>query len=135
MLASGAEATLMSTFYNDLGSGCNKWFTDASSTFAHNVVDMQSTIKKVSAHKHLIMNYAREDFHTVKGALFDIVDDLIDSQRSISSTLTYFEGRAKYMTKRIDSEKWKYQLKYSTGVTKRCESDHAAISKYETDAV
>jgi hypothetical protein len=38
------------------------------------------------------MNYAREEFHTVKGAIFNIVDSLIDSQRAIESVDDYFTG-------------------------------------------
>jgi hypothetical protein len=36
---------------------------------------------QVEKHKHVIMHYAKEEFHTVKGSLFDIVDALIDAQR------------------------------------------------------
>jgi hypothetical protein len=39
------------------------------------------------------------------------------------------------MNKRIDDEKWKYQLKYSTGVTKRCNSDFDDVAKYEKKIV
>lgn len=78
------------------------------------------------------MNYAREEFHTVKGSLFNIVDGLIDSQRAIESTTSYFMGRVTYMKKKIDNDAWKFELKYSTGLTKRCESDHARVSSFES---
>lgn len=81
------------------------------------------------------MNYARAEFHSVKGSLFNIVDHLMDSQRFIASTDEYFTGRVKYMTKRIDSVPWKFQLKYSTGVTKRCETDHTDIEAFEENVV
>jgi hypothetical protein len=111
------DAEIMAKFYDTLGSGCNKFYSAASNKFASDVKDMAKVISSVSAHKHIMMNYAREDFHKVKGALFNIVDDLIDVQRSIESTNAYFKKRAAYMKKRIADDKWKYQLKYSTGIT------------------
>jgi hypothetical protein len=77
------------------------------------------------------MNYANEEFHTVKGSLFNIADSLIDAQRAIESVDSYFNGRLKYLKKRITHDAWKYQLKYSTGITKRCESEHARVANFE----
>lgn len=37
------------------------------------------------------------------------------------------------MHKRITNESWKFQLKYSQGVTKRCESEHARVSGFEKE--
>ena len=39
------------------------------------------------------------------------------------------------MTKRINHDSWKYQLKYSTGITKRCESEHAGVAAFEKTVV
>lgn len=128
----GGEADLMDHFYDDLAKGCTGWYSAASKKNAADVEDMKATVENLGAHKHIIMNYAREEFHTVKGSIFNIVDSLIDSQRRIASVDDYFTGRIRYMTKRIDADQWKYQLKYSTGLTKRCASeadDVAAFSK------
>jgi hypothetical protein len=126
----GTEAELMENFY-ELAGGCNKWYSDASQKFSSDVSDMASTIHGIGAHKHVIMNYAREEFHTVKGSIFNIIDSLIDAQRSILSVGSYFNSRIAYLDKRILADPWKYQLKYSTGITKRCQSEHAHISSFE----
>lgn len=76
------------------------------------------------------MRYAKEEFHEVKGKLFDIVGSMIDSQKEIESVEEYFKGRIKYMNKRISSDLWKYQLKYSTGITKRCASESSKIEEF-----
>jgi hypothetical protein len=125
----GSEAALMAHFY-EMASGCTEWYSGASQKFSSDVDDMKSTITDLGAHKHIIMNYAREEFHTVKGAIFNIVDSLIDAQRAIESVDEYFVGRIKYMTKRIKEDAWKFQLKYSAGVTKRCESEQARVSSF-----
>jgi len=122
----------MAHFYDDLAKGCTDFYSSSSRKFASDVDDMKSTIKQLGAHKHIIMNYAREEFHTVKGAIFNIVDSLIDSQRAIESVDDYFTGRIKYMKKRITADDWKYQLKYSTGITKRCQSEHSRVSGFAT---
>jgi hypothetical protein len=70
MLAAGDEAKLMSHFYDNLASGCTKFYSDASNKFGSDGDNMKDTITQVGAHKYLIMNYAKEDFHKVKGALF-----------------------------------------------------------------
>lgn len=129
---SSSEAKLMAHFYEDLAKGCTDFYSSSSRKFASDVDDMKSTIKQLGAHKHIIMNYAREEFHTVKGAIFNIVDSLIDSQRAIESVDDYFTGRIKYMKKRITADDWKYQLKYSTGITKRCQSEHSRVSGFAT---
>lgn len=121
----------MAHFYDDLAAGCSKWYGDASNKFASDVEDYSTIINNVGAHKHMIMNYARNEFHTVKADLFTIVDSLIDSQRSIENVEEYFMGRIKYMNKRITADDWKYQLKYSTGVTKRCASEASTVENFE----
>jgi hypothetical protein len=40
-LAATGEAELMSHFYEDLGAGCNKWYSDASQKFNSDVSDMK----------------------------------------------------------------------------------------------
>jgi hypothetical protein len=125
--AEGEEAALMAHFYNDLASGCTKFYAAASEKFAQDAKEMGPTIKAIGAHKHVIMNYARDEFHSVKGDIFNIVDSLIDSQRAIASVDNYFVGRIKLLNKRITADPWKYQLKYSTGVTKRCASEATRI--------
>jgi len=134
-LAATREAELMAHFYKDLGAGCNKWYSDASQKFASDADDMKTIFTEIGAHKYVLMNYANEEFHTVKGSLFNIVESLIDVQRAIESVDSYFNGRLKYMTKRITADPWKYQLKYSTGITKRCESEHARVSDFEKKVV
>lgn len=60
-------------------------------------------------HKYMIMNYARDQFHTIKENMFTIVDGLRDSQRVIESTVGYFGNNSlKTMKKRIDTPLWKY---------------------------
>jgi len=130
MLTASSEATLMAHFY-ELAEGCTTWYSGASQKYDSDVRDMKTTVSLIGAHKHVIMNYAKDEFHTVKGSIFNIVDSLIDVQRAISSVDTYFEGRIKYLTRRITADEWKYQLKYSTGVTKRCSSEHGRISGFE----
>jgi len=85
-----------------MAAGCNKYYTDASDKYASDAHDMTSTIKNVGKHKHIIMNYARDEFHSVKGALFNIVNSLEDSQRAIKSVDTYFLSRVKYFEKNIE---------------------------------
>jgi hypothetical protein len=52
----------------------------------------------------------------------------------IESTQDYFGAKSlKYMRKRIASPLWKYQLKYSTKMTKRCANDVAKIEKFQAD--
>jgi hypothetical protein len=129
--AAGEEAALMAHFYNDLASGCTKFYSAASHKFAKDAHEIQPTISALGRHKHVMMNYAKDEFHNVKGAVFNIVDSLIDSQRSIESVSNYFTTRVKYMEKRIDAEPWKFQLKYSTMVTKYCESSHERVSEFD----
>lgn len=129
-LAASSEATLMSQFYQELATGCNRWYSKASQKFASDADDMKQTMTLIGKHKYVIMNYAQENFHSVKGNLFNIADSLIDVQRQIESVDTYFTGRTRYLEKRITADPWKYQLKYSTGITKRCESSHAGISAF-----
>lgn len=93
---------------------------------------MKSIITQVGAHKHVIMNYARDEFHSVKGALFNIVDALIDSQRTINSVDSYFKGRVNATDKRIKEDAWKFQLKYSTSIAKRCASEIDDVEAYKT---
>lgn len=77
------------------------------------------------------MNYAKEEFHTVKDKLFNIVGSFGDVQRVIESTEGYLGGNAvKYMEKRIGSPKWKYQLKYSTKFTKKCAFDAPRVTAF-----
>merc|ERR1719359_2167893 len=77
------------------------------------------------------MNYSKDEFHKVKGSVFNIVDSLIDSQRAIDSVETYNISKIKYLKKRINAEPWKFQLKYSTMITKYCGSNNARISEFE----
>jgi hypothetical protein len=39
------------------------------------------------------------------------------------------------MLKRIGADQWKYQLKYSTGVTKMCASEAATVAKFSDTLV
>jgi len=97
-----------------LATGCTDWYSGASQKYASDVEDMVGQITKIEKHKHIIMNYAKPEFHSVKGHLFDIVDALIDSQRDIVSVDDYFQGRIKYINKRISATPWKFQLKYGS---------------------
>lgn len=130
-LAASNEATQMAHFYDDLAAGCTKFFSDASKKFASDASDYEQIIQHVHRSKYMIMNYARDEFHVVKGKLFNIVDSMIDSQNAIESVEEYFKGRIKYMDRRITSDMWKYQLKYSTGVTKRCASESTRIEEFD----
>lgn len=125
------EAALMAHFYEDLASGCNKFYGGASAKFEQDIRDLSDTIVQLGKHKHLIMNYSQAEFHDVKGSIFNIVDSLIDSQREIDSVETYNIGKIKYLKKRIDAEPWKFQLKYSSMITKYCGSNNARIMKFE----
>jgi len=69
----------MAHFYDDLASGCNNYYSGASAKFAHDAKEVTPTIKALGKHKHVIMNYARDEFHSVKGAVFNAVDSLIDA--------------------------------------------------------
>lgn len=133
--AEGEEAALMAHFYNDLASSCTKFYAAASDKFAADAKAMGPTITAIGAHKHVIMNYARDEFHSVKGNIFDIADSLIDSQRAIGSVDAYFLGRVKLLNKRITADPWKYQLKYSTMVTKYCTKENERIQKFEDTIV
>lgn len=70
------------------------------------------------------MNYAKAEFQNMKDGFFTIVDGLRDSQRVIESTQDYFQDKSlALMEKRIDKLDWKFQLRYSTKMTKRCAYD------------
>lgn len=125
-----AEATLMAHFYDNLAGGCNEFFEAASKKFAQDGKDLGPTITALGKHKHIIMNYARDQFHGVKGNIIDIVDSLIDSQRAIESVEHYNLGKLKYFKKNIAKESWKFQLKYSTMITKYCNSNNARIAEF-----
>jgi hypothetical protein len=60
-----------------------------------------------------------------------MVGALGDSQRHIENAYKYFHGRFKNMAKRVSDPRWKFQLKYSTSVTKRCVSDQDEIAGFE----
>lgn len=115
------EAELMNHFYDDLAGPCNDWYGDASKAFAEDATNFGPYVKDLGRHKYMFMNYAQAEFHGIKNELFTIVDALIDSQRAIEGTVGYFENKAlRMMKKRITSPAWKYQLKYSAKLTKRC---------------
>lgn len=123
--------TLMNHFYRDLAAGCDEYFHAASKKFAGDVRKFQPHIDQLGDHKYLLMNYAREEYGTMKQSLFVILDSLRDSQRDIESTQDYFGGNAvKAMSKRIDDPRWKYQLKYSTKLTKRCANDAPKLAEF-----
>jgi len=78
-----------------------------------------------------MMTYSKAEFQSIKDKTFTIVDALRDSQRLIESTENYFGNSAlKYMNKRITSPQWKYQLKYSTKLTKRCAYDVPKVQEF-----
>jgi hypothetical protein len=125
------EAQLMQSFYRDLGSECSDWYAAASKKFARDAEAFTPWIEDLGDHKYMIMNYANEEFHTIKNAAFTIVDSLIDSQRTIESTEDYFQGKSlKAMKKRLSSPQWKFQLKYSTKMTKRCAYDASRVQEF-----
>lgn len=125
-----SEATLMNHFY-ELASECTEWYKGASNDFAGDAEAFEAIIKSVGAHKHMIMNYAKAEFHTVKDKLFNIVGAFRDVQRVIESTEGYLGGNAlRYMEKRIGSPMWKYQLKYSTKFTKKCAFDAPRVMEF-----
>jgi len=121
----------MTHFYNDLAAGCNKWYDGASKKFASDAQDFDKIVTELGLHKNIMMNYGKEEFHTVKGFVFHIADSFIDSQRKIDSVFTYFTQRVKFMDKRITHDKWAFQLKYSTQITNRCESAHEDVEKLQ----
>lgn len=124
----------METFYKDLGSDCESWYTMMSNKYAMDANQFTPYVEDMGDHKYMIMNYAREQFHAIKENMFTIVDGLRDSQRVIESTQSYFLNKSlKLMDKRIDSPQWKYQLKYSTKMTKRCAYDHDKVTQFATD--
>jgi len=126
-LAASGEAELMRQFY-ELAKGCTDWYSHTSAKLTQDGEDFMKTITNMSKHKYIMMNYGKEEFHAVKSSIFEIIEAMIDGQRAIEGVEKYFTGRIKFMKKRIDNEtSWKYQLKYSTGVTKRCASSHTDI--------
>lgn len=125
----------MGHFYNDLAAGCDNYYSGASEKFASDVKDMTQTITLLGKHKYVIMNYANTEFHSVKDSVFNIVDSLIDVQRQIHSVEDYFHSQLKFFLKRIDMESWKYQLKYSTKITKYCERQASSVSVFEKKVV
>jgi hypothetical protein len=129
-LANGEEAALMAHYYNDLAAGCNKFYEGASDKFAADARALAPTITSLGKHKHVIMNYPRDEFHSVKGSIFNIVDGLIDAQRAIVSVEEYFGSRVKYLERKLNAEPWKFQLKYSTMVSKYCASNQARVEKF-----
>lgn len=125
-----SDMVLMNHFY-EVATDCAAWYKGASNDFAADAESFESIIKSVGVHKHMIMNYAKTEFHTVKDKLFNIVGSFRDVQRLIESTEEYLGGNAlKYMEKRISSDKWKYQLKYSTKFTKKCAFDAPRVTAF-----
>lgn len=125
-----AEMKLMKEFYNDVGGPCNDWYGDASEAFGQDVENFKPAVAALGKHKYMLLNYAAENFHTLKNQMFGIVDKLIDSQRTIESTVDYFETKAlATMSKRLSTPAWKYQLKYSTRLTKRCGFDAHKVTE------
>lgn len=78
-LNENVEAKLLAQFFEHHGKDCNNFYGHASQKFAQDVEDYTSVITNLGKHKHVIMNYAQSEFHVVKGAIFNIVDGLIDS--------------------------------------------------------
>lgn len=130
MLGDTRESRLMDTFYEDVAKGCNQYYTWSSHKFTDDGVALRPMIESIGKHKHVIMNYARDEFHSVKGSIFNIVDGLIDAQRAIVSVEEYFGSRVKYLERKLDAEPWKFQLKYSTMVSKYCASNQARVEKF-----
>lgn len=130
----------MEEFYKIAGT-CTTWYQDASNKFASDTADMGDLIKGVVKHRHIVMNYAKEEFHKVKGHLFNIINALVDAQLKISNVDAYMAKRVKLMTKKIDNSAWKFQLKYSKGVGKYCSSymdrvaEYSGIIEKETKAI
>lgn len=125
------SASLMDHFFDDLAEGCEFNFKSASKKFDADVNKFKPYIDKLGDYKFLLMNYAREEYQTMKESLFVILDSLRDSQRVIESTQSYFGRNAvKSMVKKIDNPAWKFQLKYSTKLTKRCANDIPQLSKF-----
>merc|ERR1712178_447000 len=125
----GDERDLMDKFYQ-LAAGCNQFYQGASWKLTDDGNELRPTIDGIGKHKHIIMNYARDEFHSVKGSIFNIVDSIIDGQRAIVSVEEYIQSRLKYLERKLDAEPWKFQLKYSTMVTKYCASNEDRIQKY-----
>jgi len=132
---SSNEANLMNKFY-ELANGCENWYDDASKKFAADAESFEPYITEMGDAKYLLMQYARSDFQNMKDKFFTIVDGLRDSQRVLQSTQEYFAGKSlKMMKKKIDDPKYKFQLKYSTKMIKRCEHDAPEIQKFEDDQI
>jgi len=126
----------MDTFYKTLGNGCVKWYDDASKAFGLDAKAFAPYISEMGDNKYLMMQYSKDEFQTIKDKFFTIVDGLRDSQRLIESTQNYFGSKSlKYMHKRVSSPLWKFQLKYSTKMTKRCGSDVANVEKFQADLI
>lgn len=133
-LSASEESTLMKHFYTDLGNECEAWYNMMSNKYASDAELFLPNVESLGDQKYLMMNYANEEFHAIKDDMFTIVDGLRDAQRVIESTQNYFESRAlKMMNKRIDDTQWKFQLKYSTKMTKRCAYDHQKVTKFADD--
>lgn len=107
-LADQSSAETMAHFYNDLASGCDTYYSNASKGFASDAHDYVKIMDNLEKHKHIMMNYGREEFHTVKGSIFSMADSFIDSQRAIESVYSYVNGRLGYMKKRVTDDRWAF---------------------------
>lgn len=125
------EAAVMRDFYENLGKRCNDYYTSASETFGQDVELFAPYIDHMGDHKYMLMKYARTEFQDMKDHIFVIVDALRDSQRVIESTEEYFyRNSLRKMERKADDPKWKFQLKYSTYLTKRCAFDHEKVTEF-----
>lgn len=104
----------------------------STNKFAQDAKDLIPTITMIGKHKFTMMNYAKKDFHAVKSSVFDISDALIDAQMSFDGFEDYFDGRIKFMDKRMDNTQWRYQIKYSTMMASYCERNAGRLQEFAT---
>jgi hypothetical protein len=130
-LAASAEAKVMAKFY-ELAAACGEYYMGSTNKFAQDAKDLLPTIALIGKHKFTMMNYAKADFHAVKSSVFDIADALIDAQMAFDGFEDYFDGRIKFMDKRMETPGWRYQIKYSTMMASYCERNAGRLQEFAT---
>jgi hypothetical protein len=94
---------------------------------------MQGLIKGIVTHRFIIMKYAKEEFHGVRGHLFNIINDLVDAQMKIRNVAAYMTKRIRKFNKYASRTAWKYNLKYSKGVAKICSRREESVMDKSVD--
>jgi hypothetical protein len=111
----------MNHFYHGVGSTCNNWYATSGQAFDSATTDLAHQVQFIAKNKNMLGLYASNDFRSAKNGTIDLIDGLTDAQRDIMSTEKYFLKQLEKMQGKVDNPAWKYQTKYSTTITKKCE--------------